>query len=142
MKTMQTCMTPDAIEALEALALPRWAVAVHPSAPAQVQVGAALATRDGRRFGNALVFYIDGAEESTLFHIITDMGNTLTLTQDELADGFYSPSWVCCAACGIASRAKSTQQKDFLLDNYDVKHHDTCTSTINADTPPTNHLNH
>jgi len=129
METLQNCMTPDGIEALEALFLPRWAVAAHPAAPAPLQVGAALATKDGRRFGNALVFYTDGAEAAPLFNIITDMGNTLTLTQEELDEGFYRPSWVCCAACGVASRAKSTQQKEFLIDNYDVKHHDMCTQS-------------
>lgn len=58
-------------------------------------VGALLATRDGRRLGNGIVVAID--EEPAVgqvVKILTDFGNRLTLTESEAQESFYNPLWI------------------------------------------------
>lgn len=55
-------------------------------------VGAMLPTRDGRRIGNAVVVSIEW--ETFLCHIKTDAGTDVTLTEQELEEQFWPPTWV------------------------------------------------
>lgn len=69
--------------------LPEWAV--RRSDGNFMEVGAQLATRDGRRLGNAYVDEIRGPQLAT---VVTDMGSRLTLTLRELEELFHPPSYV------------------------------------------------
>lgn len=58
---------------------------------------AQLATKDGRRMGNAVILAVDtvkwGDNLVDLHTIFTDYGNVLRLTEEELAEQFYAPKW-------------------------------------------------
>lgn len=75
--------------------LPHWATDF---AYGEVQIGAQLPTRDGRRAGNAHV--IDKGEIDclgTTLHfwvVLTDAGNAMELTDGEIAEMFYPPEYV------------------------------------------------
>ena len=60
-----------------------------------MEIGAQLATRDGRRTGNA---YVDDIEQhdalGQLAIVVTDMGNSFRMTIEELAEAFYPPAYV------------------------------------------------
>ncbi|WP_040579609.1 hypothetical protein [Methylobacter tundripaludum] len=73
--------------------LPEWAEKL--SDGAYMEIGAQLATRDGRRCGNAYVDEI--ASHKTLGEVatvITDMGNRITMTESEMESAFYPPTYV------------------------------------------------
>lgn len=73
--------------------LPGWATGVIPLAVEGIAryrvIGAQLATRDGRRHGNACVVNIQGR----FLHLITDMGSPMVLTETEAEREFYLPIW-------------------------------------------------
>lgn len=58
---------------------------------------AQLQTRDGRRMGNAVILAVEtltyDGEPIDLHLIITDFGNTLSLTERELEHQFFPPKW-------------------------------------------------
>lgn len=82
------------LEALIASWLPDWADKKLTGEWVQY---AQLATRDGRRMGNAVILAVDtvvwGDTPVELHLIITDFGNTLRMTEGELATQFYPPIW-------------------------------------------------
>lgn len=60
-----------------------------------MEPGAQLATRDGRRTGNAYVDRIDNHDSlGPLAVVVTDMGNTFRMTPMELNEAFYPPAYV------------------------------------------------
>jgi len=73
--------------------LPEWAA--RRSNGNYMEVGAQLATRDGRKMGNA---YVDGIEShlrlGEVAVVVTDMGNTFRMTSAELEEAFHSPAYV------------------------------------------------
>jgi hypothetical protein len=73
--------------------LPEWAA--RRSGGNHMEIGAQLATRDGRRCGNA---YVDRLEKhrrlGQVAVVITDMGTTMRLTQRELEELFHPPAYV------------------------------------------------
>lgn len=72
--------------------------------------GASLATRDGRRIGNAFVCEL--TKHPTLGMIatvITDMGNKVSLTESELKELFFPPVWIM--NCEEALRARSSHRQ-------------------------------
>lgn len=76
--------------------LPDWAIA---KANGKLVVGASLPTKDGRRTGNAVVATTIDADEAyatcpKLYVVVTDMGNMMTLTEDEVSELFYEPTYV------------------------------------------------
>lgn len=76
---------------------PHWA-----SGPANGKyvLGAVLATRDGRRTGNAKIMairsvdYADGTPSQTHYQAKTEAGNTAWYNAAELEERFYPPEWV------------------------------------------------
>jgi hypothetical protein len=74
--------------------LPHWASA---SLEGEWVQFAQLATRDGRKMGNAVILAVDtvkwGDKLVDLYTIFTDFGNVLRLTEEELAVQFYAPKW-------------------------------------------------
>lgn len=85
--------------------LPDWAIGKTSD---YMAVGAQLATRDGRRTGNAVV---TATEKHPLLGqlavVVTDVGNTIRMTPRELVDAFHEPKWLMDPAThsGVA-RAK------------------------------------
>lgn len=75
--------------------LPEWAV--RSSDGNYMEPGAQLATRDGRRLGNA---YVDDIQQhdslGQLAVVVTDMGNTFRMTIREIEEAFYQPAYVMC----------------------------------------------
>lgn len=59
-----------------------------------MQKKAQLATRDGRKIGNACVVHIGFVNKRQVANIITDMGTRLLLSESELKQLFYPPVWV------------------------------------------------
>jgi hypothetical protein len=57
-------------------------------------IRAALPTRDGRRTGNATVAGFIHKHGHDLIVVITDAGNILRLTDNEIRELFYPPQWV------------------------------------------------
>jgi len=77
----------------EAYPIPDWAMT---SCNGGYVLGAQLPTRDGRRCGNAHIIHIEPArwDETVLIHtVLTDAGNTMKLTLNELGELFYPPMW-------------------------------------------------
>lgn len=73
--------------------LPEWAE--RASDGEYTEVGAQLATRDGRRLGNAYVDAVDIVGElGYLVTVITDMGNVCHMTLRELQEAFYPPQYM------------------------------------------------
>lgn len=74
--------------------LPEWAIA-HSSGK-YMEVGAQLSTRDGRRTGNAFVNAVSHNELAgePVAEVITDAGWKIVLTEDEMKDTFYPPSYI------------------------------------------------
>lgn len=73
--------------------MPNWAV--KESDGNYMEVGAQLATRDGRRIGNA---YVNEIAPHDVFVrvaiIISDIGNVVTLTEREMEELFYPPAYI------------------------------------------------
>lgn len=81
-------------EAVQRYYLPSWASEALDGEWVQF---AQLATKDGRRMGNALILNVypvtwEG-KEVDLHTIITDFGNILELTEHELETLFHPPKW-------------------------------------------------
>ena len=83
--------------------LPEWAH--KKSDGSYLEIGAQLATRDGRRVGNA---YVDELVQhdslGQLAVVVTDIGNTCRMTLDELMEAFYRPEYVMRRAEARARR--------------------------------------
>ena len=78
--------------------LPEWAIGL---AYGEFVLGAQLATRDGRRTGNAHIIasgYVRFASldipDYLLYTVLTDAGNEFKMNEEELSDSFYPPYWV------------------------------------------------
>lgn len=86
--------TLEQLEAEIADHLPDWAIA---RAHGELVEGAQLPTRDGRLMGNAhilkMVPGLKGAP-SLNYLVLTDAGNTLVFSENELRSRFYPPEWV------------------------------------------------
>jgi hypothetical protein len=64
------------------------------------EVGMALATKDGQRCGNAFIIKEEdenygGVETFHLFHVLTDFGNVMRLTENEVIELFDIADWWC-----------------------------------------------
>ena len=62
-----------------------------------MKVGTVLATRDGRRIGNAVIigirkFPINDKETGRIYRLKTDFGNVLDLYAYEIYENFYFPT--------------------------------------------------
>lgn len=68
-------------------ALPAWATGIA----AGYDVGAQLATRDGRRAGNAVISA--GPTTEGTFEVVTDVGTHLRLSAAEIEELFHPPRW-------------------------------------------------
>lgn len=74
--------------------LPEWAIS---RARGQLVEGAQLPTRDGRRMGNAHILKIVpgiAGVPSLNYLILTDAGNTMVMSENELEAQFYPPEYV------------------------------------------------
>ena len=88
-------MTESEMDAYVDSMLPEWAIAKCP--PGTWPVGAQLPTKDGRRIGNAHIIDIMPAKWQLgvdAYQIITDAGNRMVYTLEELMDAFHPPQWV------------------------------------------------
>jgi len=78
---------------VEDFPLPEWAA--RRSDGNYMEPGAQLATRDGRRLGNA---YVDGVQQHDkqgwVAVVVTDIGNSFCMTIRELEQAFYPPAYV------------------------------------------------
>lgn len=76
--------------------LPEWVTAYKPDGV--VEVGRQLCTKDGRRCGNAFVLREGNGIPALVFiptwEIITDAGNKLICTQDEINELFYIGEYI------------------------------------------------
>lgn len=85
--------------------LPEWAVGR--SDGNYLQVGAQLATRDGRRCGNAYVDDSNGRDAV----VVTDMGSVLHVNIKELEELFHPPSYIMDVREARARRGVSTREE-------------------------------
>lgn len=76
--------------------LPDWATAYKPDG--EIEVGRQLCTRDGRRCGNAFVLREGTGIPAMVFiptwEIITDAGNKLVCTKDEINEIWYVGEYI------------------------------------------------
>ena len=72
--------------------LPEWAVALSNG---ELQVGVQLCTKDGRIVGNGFVIDVWDSELFDLWIVMTDAGNTMRLTTEELTGYFHIGKYVC-----------------------------------------------
>lgn len=90
--------------------LPTWAVKI--SDGNYMEPGAQLATRDGRRTGNAYVdCIVEHPELGKLAVVITDIGNLFRMTLSELQEAFHQPSFVMDVAEARRSRGVKLSQE-------------------------------
>lgn len=72
--------------------LPEWATGL---AKGEYVKNALLATRDGRRHGNARIVGIEWKDGlGYVFRCITDAGNAINYTLNELKEGFHPPVYI------------------------------------------------
>lgn len=71
--------------------MPPWAIGAAGGAFA---LGAHLATRDGRRTGNAHIIDLGFEAGRLLATVLTDAGSTMKLSAGELAEFFHPPEWI------------------------------------------------
>lgn len=76
--------------------LPDWAISL---AHGKLVLGAQLATRDGRRTGNAHIIkieddFVDDGPTFQVYTILTDAGNTIRMVEMELNTYFHKPRYV------------------------------------------------
>lgn len=75
--------------------IPPWATGR--ACGAFIEIGAQLCTKDGRIIGNAVVVELDerliGDVAKPVARIITDIGTSLVLTENELKEFFHAPEW-------------------------------------------------
>lgn len=88
--------------------LPDWASSR--STGEYMEVGAQLATRDGRRCGNA---YVDAIAPhpslGTLAVVVTDVGSSFRMTWGELKEAFFPPAYIMRVAEARAKRGFTPQ---------------------------------
>ena len=73
--------------------LPIWAE--KKSDGGYMEIGAQLATRDGRRHGNAFVNDLEDIPGlGMVANVVTDAGSQFKMTRSELISAFYAPRWV------------------------------------------------
>ena len=72
--------------------LPEWAIALRHG---EIPVGVQLCTKDGRRVGNGFLMHIWDSELFPLYIVLTDMGNTMQLTLEELNEYYHVGMYVC-----------------------------------------------
>ncbi len=103
--------------------MPSWALC--PSIPGTIEDMSQLLTRDGRRIGNAVIFKIDYSSQHnlTLFHIVTDAGNILTLTFNEMNEMFYEPKWIMKALPNDDSEHVSEMLNKWMNDRYGLSNY-------------------
>jgi len=83
----------NAAKCADSFPLPGWAE--RRSNGDYMEIGAQLATRDGRRLGNAYVDRLEHHPELRKLAVaITDMGTVLRMTFRELQECFYLPAYV------------------------------------------------
>lgn len=77
-----------------ALLIPGWAIRM--AQPEALELGAQLATKDGRRFGNAHIIAIEPGKhtEDLLYTVLTDAGNIMRMSAAEIHNGFHPPRWI------------------------------------------------
>jgi hypothetical protein len=84
-------------------ALPHWALCAAPKQNPYLAQFAALATRDGRQTGNAVVadfvtkvYHLGTKHEKTvqLIKVVTDAGDILLCTENGLKTLFHEPRWI------------------------------------------------
>ena len=89
--------------------LPKWAIGKLDGE--YMTAGAGLATRDGRRMGNAFVYQLtEHKEMGMLATVITDMGNEFKMTESELREAFHPPAWLMSVEEAKACRIQSNAQ--------------------------------
>jgi hypothetical protein len=75
--------------------LPEWAAKRWEG---EYELATQLCTRDGRRMGNAFLYDIETKEFEgvpyVLYHILTDMGSLIRMTENELKEVFHEPTYV------------------------------------------------
>ena len=81
--------------------LPPWATG---KTDGTLCVGAQLATRDGRRIGNACITLRAHAFGVVVWGVLTDAGSFAHLTGSEIAEAFYPPRWVMDPATAPGNR--------------------------------------
>lgn len=72
--------------------MPPWAVDANMKY--EVVVGAQLCTKDGRRMGNAHVVGTVSKGHGDYFVVLTDAGNKVTMTEQEIRSAFYISPWI------------------------------------------------
>jgi hypothetical protein len=99
-------MSDNELNQLSCEPLPVWAIGKL--AGEYMTPGAQLATRDGRRLGNAFVCEITlHPKLGELATVITDIGSETKMTQSELEGAFYPPVWLMDVAEARACRIQS-----------------------------------
>lgn len=83
--------------------LPEWAVGLN--SDLQLVAGAQLLTKNGRRCGNAAITCVHEEEHGTVYCVVTDAGNGMRLTKDEVNELFEVGDYLMDPA-EIASRLK------------------------------------
>ena len=79
-------------EILEAMPpLPEWACAYNLF---EIRTGAVLATRDGRRHGNATIINEVEQNGDTYYVVATDVGNIMYSNAKEILSGFYPSQYI------------------------------------------------
>lgn len=66
---------------------------------------AALPTRDGRRIGNAVNAYSETRHGHLCYCVITDVGNILWCSENEMKELFYPPKFVMLSLLPVHNRA-------------------------------------
>lgn len=95
--------------------LPEWAIA---RARGQLVEGAQLPTKDGRRMGNAHILKIVPGIKgvpSLNYLILTDAGNTVVMSENEIQAQFYPPEYVSSVKSILK---KFWRHEDFPIDLY------------------------
>lgn len=77
---------------LDDVLMPPWASGMAHGV--YITVGAMLPTRDGRRMGNAVVKSIRRQRSFWVADVMTDAGNIVTMTENELREQFWPPTWL------------------------------------------------
>lgn len=72
--------------------IPEWAIGLSHGV---LQPGCQLCTKDGRKVGNGFVMSIDDTLFGEMYTVLTDAGNSLVLTLEELDDCYYVGNYVC-----------------------------------------------
>jgi hypothetical protein len=79
---------------IDAFELPEWAS--HKAEGDYTALRASLPTRDGRRTGNAVNVGLSDRQwegVATIYKIVTDAGNILRVTENEMKEMFHPPKW-------------------------------------------------